>query len=210
MTAEDNNTKINLFPNIPCTFLLLKASAFLQIFFPGNLYSFPTSFENVNFLNSKGLSTNNFCHAQQILSIKQKTLHPPVLNGQYQHKWNTNQNQMKNTTPFKIVFQVYYKVLLCKISHQIFYFLLLYISFYISRHHFSQICRTSFNFMWKKIFIPNFPFLMDSLKPPQWPKSVKCDKSFLLIFPKRLKTSNKRTYIPLFINQFVSLIELKM
>ena len=29
----DANAKINVFPNIPCTFLLFKASAFLQIFF---------------------------------------------------------------------------------------------------------------------------------------------------------------------------------
>ena len=36
-TAEDNNAKINVFPNIPCTFLLFKACAFLQNFFPSNL-----------------------------------------------------------------------------------------------------------------------------------------------------------------------------
>ena len=33
-TAEGNNAKINFSPNIPCTFLLFKASAFLQSFFP--------------------------------------------------------------------------------------------------------------------------------------------------------------------------------
>ena len=32
--AEDNNAKINIFPKIPCTFLLFKVRAFLQIFFP--------------------------------------------------------------------------------------------------------------------------------------------------------------------------------
>ena len=32
-TAEDNNAEINVSPNIPCTFLLFKASAFLEIFF---------------------------------------------------------------------------------------------------------------------------------------------------------------------------------
>ena len=61
------------------------------------------------------------------------------------------------------------KVLLtknCKISHQIFYFLLFYISFYISRHHFSQIFRTFFNIIWKMIFAMNFPFLINSIKPP--------------------------------------------
>ena len=33
-TAEDDNAKINVSPNITCTLLLFKASAFLQIFFP--------------------------------------------------------------------------------------------------------------------------------------------------------------------------------
>ena len=31
--AEDNNTKYNVSPNIPCTFLLFKGSAFLQNLF---------------------------------------------------------------------------------------------------------------------------------------------------------------------------------
>ena len=35
-TAEDNNTKINVFPNTPCTFFLFKPSAFIQIFFSRN------------------------------------------------------------------------------------------------------------------------------------------------------------------------------
>ena len=30
---EDNNAKINVSPNIPCTFLFFKASAFLEISF---------------------------------------------------------------------------------------------------------------------------------------------------------------------------------
>ena len=33
-TAQDDNTKINVFSNIRCTFLLFKGRAFLQIFFP--------------------------------------------------------------------------------------------------------------------------------------------------------------------------------
>ena len=72
--------------------------------------------------------------------------YPPVLNGQYQDVWNTNQNQAKNTYPFYIVFQVL-KVLLVKKrhTHQILYFLLFYISLYISRYHFPKIFRTSFN-----------------------------------------------------------------
>ena len=52
---------------------------------------------------------------------------------------------------------------ICMISHQIFYFLLfIFVSFYISRYHFSQIFKTSFN-IWQKFF------LMDSLKPPPLP-----------------------------------------
>ena len=78
-----------------------------------------------------GTVTHNFHHA---LANGFCTLrnpgppHPPpfpaayVLNGQNQDGWNTNENQMKNTPPFYIEFQVL-KVLLtkvCKISHQIF------------------------------------------------------------------------------------------
>ena len=76
--------------------------------------------------------------------------------------------QIKNAHPLYIVFQVL-KVLLvkiCKINYQIFYFLLFYISFNISRYPFPQIFRTSFNITWKNIFVTNFPFLMDLLKPP--------------------------------------------
>ena len=56
------------------------------------------SFRYVSWVSGKGLSTNNFGHASQILSIKQNHSHPPppltpVLNGQ-------NQKQMKNTHPF--------------------------------------------------------------------------------------------------------------
>ena len=36
-TAEDSNAKINIFPNMPCTFSLFKASAVLQSFFPKKL-----------------------------------------------------------------------------------------------------------------------------------------------------------------------------
>ena len=48
-TAEDDNAKINVFPIIPCTFLLFKASAFLQIF----------SSRNFLFLYSKCWKTSN-------------------------------------------------------------------------------------------------------------------------------------------------------
>ena len=73
--------------------------------------------------------------------------HPPVLNRQYQDGQKTNQNQMKNTCPFYIVFQVL-KVILIKISKiqpPDLLYLLVFISFYIGKYNFSQIIRTSFN-----------------------------------------------------------------
>ena len=58
---------------------------------------------------------------------------------------NTNQNQMKNTFPFYTVFQVL-EVLLGKICKlQLPDLFIVFISFYISKYHFSQIFRTSFN-----------------------------------------------------------------
>ena len=56
--AEDNNAKINIFPKIPCTFLLFKVRAFLQIFFPINLL-FRKVLRTSVFLNSKSLKTSN-------------------------------------------------------------------------------------------------------------------------------------------------------
>ena len=54
-TAEDNNTKINVFSNIPCTFLLFKTTAFLQIFFPRSLL-FRQVLRMSVFLNNKCLT----------------------------------------------------------------------------------------------------------------------------------------------------------
>ena len=55
---KDNNAKIKVFPNIPCTFLLVKATVFLQIFFPKNLL-FQQVLRTSVFLNSKCLKTSN-------------------------------------------------------------------------------------------------------------------------------------------------------
>ena len=46
-------------------------------------------------------------------------------------------------------------------SYQFLYFLLFFISFYISRCHFSQFFRTSFNIIRKKIFVTNASLLMN-------------------------------------------------
>ena len=51
-TAEDDNAKINIFPNILCTFLLFKAGAFLQILFSEKIEVLRTSV----FFNNKCLT----------------------------------------------------------------------------------------------------------------------------------------------------------
>ena len=60
-TAEDNNAKIKVLSNIPCTFFLFKASAFLQIFVPRNLL-FRKIWRMSVSLNSKCLKTNVWKH----------------------------------------------------------------------------------------------------------------------------------------------------
>ena len=57
-TAEDNNAKINVFPSTPCTFLLFKARALLQIFFLKKIL-FRQVLRTSIFLNSKYLKTSN-------------------------------------------------------------------------------------------------------------------------------------------------------
>ena len=102
-----------------------------------------------------------------------------------QDGWNTNQNQMKNTCFFYIVFQVW-KVLLKELvrhTYQIFYFLLFYtviLAFTTSADHFPQIFRTSFN-IWKKDVCHDFSFFNEFTQTPypQRPKSAKHDERFL-------------------------------
>ena len=67
---------------------------------------------------------------------------------------------MKNTCLFYILFQVLniHLAKTCKIEPPDLLFLIAFISFYISRYHFSQIFRTSFNIIIKKIFFTNFLF----------------------------------------------------
>ena len=97
---------------------------------------------------------------------------PPVLNGEYQYGYYTKQNQMKNTSPFHIIFQVL-KVLLIKTERKIeppdLLFTVVLISFYISRYHFSQIFRTSFNIIWKTDFRHEFSFFHRFTNPPPHP-----------------------------------------
>ena len=78
---------------------------------------------------------------------------------------------MKNTYPFYIVLQVLKVRLIniCKIEPLDLLFLVIFISFYISPHHFSKIFRTSFNIIFKKDFCHESSFLMDSLNPSPLP-----------------------------------------
>ena len=76
---------------------------------------------------------------------------------------------MKNTCPFYyMVFQVL-KVLLikiCKMQPLDLLFFVVFISFYISRYHFSQIFRSSFNIIWKKDFRHKFSFFNGFTQTP--------------------------------------------
>ena len=54
-TTEDNNSKINVSPNIPCTFFLFKNRAFLQSFSPRN-WLFWQVLRTPVFLNSNCLT----------------------------------------------------------------------------------------------------------------------------------------------------------
>ena len=121
-----------------------------------------------------------------------------------QDRWNTNQNQMKNASPFHIVFQVL-KVLLiklCKIQSPDFLLLVVFISFYISRYYFSQLFRTSFNitYLKKRFFVTNFLFLngfTHSHNPHPTPHplndedSLSMGESFLSMLPKTESQSAK-------------------
>ena len=68
---------------------------------------------------------------------------------------------------------------ICKIKPLYLLFLDAFISFYISRYHFSQIFRTSFNINSKKDFRHKFSFLTDSLnRPLSLPTPLKVTKVF--------------------------------
>ena len=70
------------------------------------------------------------------------------------------------TKMFYIVFQVL-KVLLIKICEiQSLDLLFVFISFYISRYHYSQVLELHSTLSEKKIFVTNFPFLTALLKAP--------------------------------------------
>ena len=118
------------------------------------------------------ISLNRFCLLSDIL-------HPLLIINEH------NQAGWENTHPFQILFQVL-KVLIKIYKIQRpgpFFFLLYCISFYISRHYFSQHFRTLFNIIKKEIFVTHFPFLMHLLNSPHHyqPKSNKRDIDLLLM-----------------------------
>ena len=78
---------------------------------------------------------------------------------------------MKNTCPFYIAFQVLniHLIKTCKIEPSDILLFVAFISFYISRYHFSQIFRTSLNIICKKDFRHNFSSLTELLKPTHPP-----------------------------------------
>ena len=89
--------------------------------------------------------------------------------------------------PLYIVFQVF-KVLprkIYKLQLLVLLFHFYCFSFYMSRYHFSQISRASFNITSKEIFVTNLSFLIDSFNPSpsKQLKSAKHDKRFLSMLP---------------------------
>ena len=113
---------------------------------------------------SKGLQTNSFCHSLWILSVKRKKPTPMFLTD------NIKINRIL-TKIFYIVFQVL-KVLRrknCKIQSLD----LLFLVAFISRHHFSQYFRTSFNIIWKKDFRHKFSFLNRNYSNPHTSNPLK-------------------------------------
>ena len=75
-TVEDNNAKINVSPNKPCTFLLFKAGVFLQIFFPRYLL-FQRVLRTSVFLNSKYL---RFLERHPFKTLNKRTQFPLLIN----------------------------------------------------------------------------------------------------------------------------------
>ena len=79
------------------------------------------------------------------------------------------QTKWKIHAPFILYFKFwrYSYLKICKRTEQPdLFFLVVFISFYISKYHFSQIFRTSFSIIGKKDFCHKFSFLTDSFKPP--------------------------------------------
>ena len=131
---------------------------FQDILYHGITWNFNISGEGMNFsrltLNSSE-SSMTLRDRQQIIFV--------TLNGSNWKECQPRLNEKKTSLLYMLYFN-FEKVLLWKVircSYQFFYFLF-YISFDISRYHFLKLFRTWFNIIWKKIFVANLPFLMNS------------------------------------------------
>ena len=104
------------------------------------------------------------------MSVRQKKNPPPLfLTDNIKMDNIPTKIKWKIHALFKLYFKFILKVLLrkiCKTQPPDRLFLVVFISLYISRYHFSQIFRTSSTLSEKKLFVTNFPFLIDSLRPP--------------------------------------------
>ena len=87
------------------------------------------------------------------MSVKQKNPHPLFLT-------NNIKTQRIQTKTFYTVFQVLNVVLIkvCKIQSLDLLLLVVFLSFYISRYHFPQVFRTSFNIIWENVLAQIFLF----------------------------------------------------
>ena len=88
---------------------------------------------------------------------------------------------MKNTCPFCVIFQVLKVRLIktCKIEPPDLLFIVVLISFYISKHHFSQIFRTLFNIYLKKDFRHKF-FFFNGFTKASFPHPLNCENPLSL------------------------------
>ena len=101
---------------------------------------------------------------------------------------------MKSTCPFYIgkFEDIILFIKICKIQLPDLLCLVVFISFYISQYHFSQIFRSAFNIMSKKNFCCKFSFFnrfTQTPLPPQQPKFAKCGKSFFWMLPNHVRIS---------------------
>ena len=115
----------------------------------------------------KALSTN-FCHAWQILSVKKKPPTPLFLTDNIKMDRIPIKIKWKVHTFFTLYFKFWREFLwkICKMHRPDYLFLFVFMSFYISRYHFSQISALHSKISEKKYFHHKFFFLADSLRPP--------------------------------------------
>ena len=117
----------------------------LRLWWKKNLFSWSVNLKDCRQITF--VTLNEFCP----LNKQTKKNQPSVLNRQDQDGYNTNQF-------FYIVFQVLKGTSYKNLKDTVTRSLVVFISFYISRYHFSQVFRTSFNIIWKKDFQHKFSF----------------------------------------------------